>query len=65
MARKHEPKKPGAEFRLNKFKLLHLTDMETGEFIATVRWRRCGRVAIEHAKHVKPKVAPDPKTATE
>lgn len=50
----------GRRSRLTHRKMVKLTDAETGEFLANVRWRRCGQVFIEPAKHVKPRVVPDP-----
>ena len=55
MARKQTP---GIKVRTTKTKpvLTKLYDEETGEWIATVRWRPCGETAFELAKHVRKKV---------
>jgi hypothetical protein len=54
MARKHKPKAPGIRVTstLQKRVATKLYDRETGEWIATARWRPCGEMYFELAKHV-------------
>lgn len=49
-----EGKTPGIKVRTTKSKpvITKLYDRETGEWIATIRWRPCGETALELAKHV-------------
>lgn len=63
MAGSRKKSKPaiGNRSRLSRRQMSKLIDKQTGEFIANVRWRRCGHLFIEPAAHVRVKVVPDPK----
>jgi hypothetical protein len=54
-------KTPGAKNRLATRKLLRLVDADTDEVIAIIRWRPRGELYVEHARHVRAKVAKDHK----
>lgn len=50
---------PGAKNRVGTKNMLVVYDPESGEVAIKARWRRCGHIYVEHAKHLKPKVVPD------
>jgi hypothetical protein len=56
-----KPKAPGIRVRSTKPKPVatKLYDRETGEWIATARWRPCGEMYFELANHVGKSVVRD------